>query len=132
MNTQGLDDDTPLHDASSSGHKDVSAPLFCTWRLSMSCRRNGLIFSGFRLFLSLSCNSIQIVKLLLRHGGNGFQANKRGERPVDVADTQELELLLKGEVPLSDQDDSSSGTGRVRWDCPPSRIIQGKPLLKIY
>lgn len=25
VNTQGLDDDTPLHDASSSGHKDVSA-----------------------------------------------------------------------------------------------------------
>lgn len=24
VNTQGLDDDTPLHDASSSGHKDVS------------------------------------------------------------------------------------------------------------
>lgn len=23
VNTQGLDDDTPLHDASSSGHKDV-------------------------------------------------------------------------------------------------------------
>lgn len=26
VNTQGLDDDTPLHDASSSGHKDVRAP----------------------------------------------------------------------------------------------------------
>lgn len=69
--------------------------------------------------LSLSSSFIQIVKLLLRHGGNGFQANKRGERPVDVADTQELELLLKGEVPLSDQDDSSSGMERVLWDCPP-------------
>lgn len=28
VNTQGLDDDTPLHDASSSGHKDVRAS-FC-------------------------------------------------------------------------------------------------------
>lgn len=27
VNTQGLDDDTPLHDASSSGHKDVRAPV---------------------------------------------------------------------------------------------------------
>lgn len=27
VNTQGLDDDTPLHDASSSGHKDVRAPF---------------------------------------------------------------------------------------------------------
>lgn len=52
---------------------------------------------------------LQIVKLLLRHGGNAFQANKRGERPVDVADSQELEQLLKGEVNVSDQDDSSSG-----------------------
>jgi len=53
---------------------------------------------------------LQIVKLLLRHGGNAFQANKRGERPVDVADSQEVERLLKGELPLSDQEDSSSGT----------------------
>lgn len=56
----------------------------------------------------------QIVKLLLRHGGNAFQANKRGERPVDVADSQELEQLLKGEVPLSDQDDSSSGMQKMQ------------------
>lgn len=28
MNTQGLDDDTPLHDASSSGHKDVRVFFF--------------------------------------------------------------------------------------------------------
>lgn len=49
------------------------------------------------------------MKLLLRHGGNAFQANKRGERPVDVADSQELEQLLKGEAPVSDHDDSSSG-----------------------
>lgn len=52
---------------------------------------------------------LQIVKLLLRHGGNAFQANKRGERPVDVADSAELEQLLKGEVPMSDQDETSSG-----------------------
>lgn len=49
------------------------------------------------------------MKLLLTHGGNAFQANKRGERPVDVADSQALELLLKGEVPLSDPEDSPSG-----------------------
>lgn len=56
---------------------------------------------------------LQIVKLLLQHGGNAFQANKRGERPVDVADSQEVEQLLKGEIPLSDPDDSSSGTERL-------------------
>lgn len=52
---------------------------------------------------------LQIVKLLLRHGGNPFQANKHGERPVDVAETEELELLLKREVPLSDDDESYTG-----------------------
>lgn len=49
------------------------------------------------------------MKLLLRHGGNPFQANKHGERPVDVAETEELELLLKREVPLSDDDESYTG-----------------------
>lgn len=52
---------------------------------------------------------LQIVKLLLRHGGNPFQANKHGERPVDVAETEELEMLLKREVPISDDEDSCSG-----------------------
>jgi hypothetical protein len=53
--------------------------------------------------------TLQIVKLLLRHGGNPFQANKHGERPVDVAETEELELLLKREVPLSGDDESYTG-----------------------
>lgn len=52
---------------------------------------------------------LQIVKLLLRHGGNPFQANKHGERPVDVAETEELELLLKREVPISDDEEGCSG-----------------------
>lgn len=69
-----------------------------------------LILSGFFYQLTSGPVFLQIVKLLLQHGGNAFQANKRGERPVDVADSQEVEQLLKGEVPLSDPDDSSSGT----------------------
>lgn len=60
------------------------------------------------------CGSmLQIVKLLLRHGGNPFQANKHGERPVDVADTEELELLLKREVPLSDDEESYTGSFEI-------------------
>lgn len=58
------------------------------------------------------------MKLLLRHGGNAFQANKRGERPVDVADSQELEQLLKGEIPLSEPEESSSGTETLAGDLP--------------
>ena len=59
------------------------------------------------------CLILQIVKLLLRHGGNPFQANKHGERPVDVAETEELELLLKREVPLSDDDESYTGSFQI-------------------
>lgn len=62
---------------------------------------------------SSSCLILQIVKLLLRHGGNPFQANKHGERPVDVAETEELELLLKREVPLSDDDESYTGSFQI-------------------
>lgn len=28
MNTQGLDDDTPLHDSASSGHRNVSVLVY--------------------------------------------------------------------------------------------------------
>ncbi|XP_047018758.2 ankyrin repeat domain-containing protein 12-like [Ictalurus punctatus] len=63
-----------------------------------------------------------IVKLLLQHGGNAFQANTRGEQPVDFADSQEVEQLLKGEIPLSDPDDSSSNLHYIAKDSedPPS------------
>lgn len=32
---------------------------------------------------------------------------------MDVADSEEVEQLLKGEIPLSDPDDSSTGTGTL-------------------
>ena len=38
-----------------------------------------------------------------------ISTNKHGERPVDVAETEELEMLLKREVPISDDEDSCSG-----------------------
>lgn len=69
---------------------------------------------------------LQIVKLLLRHGGNPFQANKHGERPVDVAETEELEMLLKREVPISDDEDSCSGKSKhliVYFKCISSPVV---------
>ena len=58
VNTQGLDDDTPLHDASSSGHKDVrTRPLiyrqvvigrYLSYRTYIGIRR--YIFFSFFLF----------------------------------------------------------------------------------
>lgn len=89
----------------------MSITFSCRLVVPPFCLQPSCFFLGFSVSILLLW-FIQIVKLLLRHGGNAFQANKRGERPVDVADSQELEQLLKGEVPLSDQDDSSSGTNR--------------------
>lgn len=95
---------TPLHEACNLGYYDVAKVLIAA---GAEVNTQGLD-DDTPLHDASSSGHKDIVKLLLRHGGNAFQANKRGERPVDVADSQELEQLLKGEVPLSDQDDSSS------------------------
>lgn len=95
---------TPLHEACNLGYYDVAKVLIAA---GAEVNTQGLD-DDTPLHDASSSGHKDIVKLLLRHGGNAFQANKRGERPVDVADSQELEQLLKGEVSLSDQDDSSS------------------------
>ncbi|XP_068459312.1 ankyrin repeat domain-containing protein 12 isoform X2 [Clinocottus analis] len=95
---------TPLHEACNLGYYDVAKVLIAA---GAEVNTQGLD-DDTPLHDASSSGHTDIVKLLLRHGGNAFQANKRGERPVDVADSQELEQLLKGEVPLSEQDDSSS------------------------
>uniref|UniRef100_A0A3Q2DPP9 Uncharacterized protein n=1 Tax=Cyprinodon variegatus TaxID=28743 RepID=A0A3Q2DPP9_CYPVA len=95
---------TPLHEACNLGYYDVAKVLIAA---GAEVNTQGLD-DDTPLHDASSSGHKDIVKLLLRHGGNAFQANKRGERPVDVADSQELEQLLKGEVPLSEQDESSS------------------------
>ncbi|KAG7277158.1 hypothetical protein CRUP_022621, partial [Coryphaenoides rupestris] len=95
---------TPLHEACNLGYYDVAKVLIGA---GAEVNTQGLDDDA-PLHDASSSGHKDIVKLLLRHGGNAFQANKRGERPVDVADSQEVERLLKGELPLSDQEDSSS------------------------
>ncbi|XP_061775664.1 ankyrin repeat domain-containing protein 12 isoform X1 [Nerophis ophidion] len=96
---------TPLHEACNLGYYDVAKVLIAA---GAEVNTQGLD-DDTPLHDASSSGHKDIVKLLLRHGGNAFQANKCGERPVDVADSQELEQLLKGEVALSDdQEDSSS------------------------
>ncbi|XP_041658484.1 ankyrin repeat domain-containing protein 12 isoform X2 [Cheilinus undulatus] len=102
---------TPLHEACNLGYYDVAKVLIAA---GAEVNTQGLD-DDTPLHDASSSGHKDIVKLLLRHGGNAFQANKRGERPVDVADSQELEQLLKGELPMSDQEDSSSES-----DDPPS------------
>ncbi|XP_036822354.1 ankyrin repeat domain-containing protein 12 isoform X4 [Oncorhynchus mykiss] len=95
---------TPLHEACNLGFFDVAKVLIAA---GAEVNTQGLD-DDTPLHDASSSGHTDIVKLLLTHGGNAFQANKRGERPVDVADSQALELLLKGEVPLSDPEDSPS------------------------
>ncbi|XP_051983665.1 ankyrin repeat domain-containing protein 12-like isoform X2 [Xyrauchen texanus] len=95
---------TPLHEACNLGYYDVAKVLIGagaevnTQGLDNDTPLHDASSSGYK----------DIVKLLLCHGGNAYQANKRGERPVDVADSQEIEQLLKGEIPLSEPEESSS------------------------
>ncbi|XP_037364728.1 ankyrin repeat domain-containing protein 12 isoform X1 [Talpa occidentalis] len=93
---------TPLHEACNVGYYDVAKILIAA---GADVNTQGLD-DDTPLHDSASSGHRDIVKLLLRHGGNPFQANKHGERPVDVAETEELELLLKREVPLSDDEES--------------------------
>ncbi|KAI7809789.1 ankyrin repeat domain-containing protein 12 isoform X1 [Triplophysa rosa] len=95
---------TPLHEACNLGYYDVAKVLIGA---GAEVNTQGLD-DDTPLHDASSSGHKDIVKLLLRHGGNAFQLNKRGERPVDVADSQELEQLLKGEIPLSDPEESSS------------------------
>ncbi|XP_028922245.1 ankyrin repeat domain-containing protein 12 isoform X2 [Ornithorhynchus anatinus] len=92
---------TPLHEACNVGYYDVAKVLIAA---GADVNTQGLD-DDTPLHDSASSGHRDIVKLLLRHGGNAFQANKHGERPVDVAETEELELLLKREIPLSDDEE---------------------------
>ncbi|XP_072267536.1 ankyrin repeat domain-containing protein 12 isoform X2 [Pyxicephalus adspersus] len=93
---------TPLHEACNVGCYEVAKVLIAagadvnTQGLDDDTPLHDAANSGHR----------DIVKLLLRHGGNAFQANKHGARPIDVADSEDLEQLLKQEVPLSDDEES--------------------------
>ncbi|XP_051990389.1 ankyrin repeat domain-containing protein 12 isoform X1 [Xyrauchen texanus] len=95
---------TPLHEACNLGYYDVAKVLIGA---GAEVNTQGLD-DDTPLHDASSSGHKDIVKLLLCNGGNAFQANKRGERPVDVADSQEVEQLLKGEIPLSEPEESSS------------------------
>ncbi|XP_058133353.1 ankyrin repeat domain-containing protein 12 isoform X2 [Dasypus novemcinctus] len=101
---------TPLHEACNVGYYDVAKILIAA---GADVNTQGLD-DDTPLHDSASSGHRDIVKLLLRHGGNPFQANKHGERPVDVAETEELELLLKREVPFSDDDESYTDSEEAR------------------
>ncbi|XP_030069237.1 ankyrin repeat domain-containing protein 12 isoform X1 [Microcaecilia unicolor] len=93
---------TPLHEACNMGYYDVAKVLIAA---GADVNTQGLD-DDTPLHDAASSGHREIVKLLLRHGGNAYQANKHGERPVDVAETEELAQLLKKKVPVSEDEDS--------------------------
>ena len=50
----------------------------------------------------------QLVALLLKHGADPLRANKKGERPLDSTDNEEIKRLMQNEVLLSDDSDSKT------------------------
>ncbi|KAJ8403307.1 hypothetical protein AAFF_G00355240 [Aldrovandia affinis] len=94
---------TPIHEACNFGYCDVAKVLIAA---GAEVNTQGLD-DDTPLHDASSSGHKHIVRLLLRHGGNAFQANNHGERPVDVADSKEIEQLLKSELKPSDSDDSS-------------------------
>ncbi|XP_078397160.1 ankyrin repeat domain-containing protein 12 isoform X2 [Cetorhinus maximus] len=97
---------TPLHEACNLGFYEVAKQLILA---GADVNTQGLD-NDTPLHDAASNGHRDIVKLLLRNGGDAYQMNHRGERPVDVADSDEMEQLLKGELPLSDDEDDDSCT----------------------
>ncbi|KAF4076519.1 hypothetical protein AMELA_G00215950 [Ameiurus melas] len=102
---------TPLHEACNHGYYDVAKVL-----IGAGAEVNTQGLEDVTPHDASSSGHKAIGKLLLQHGGNAFQTNKRGEHPVDSAYSQEIEQLLKGETPLSDPDDSSSNLHYIAKD----------------
>ncbi|XP_078253613.1 ankyrin repeat domain-containing protein 12 isoform X2 [Rhinoraja longicauda] len=106
VNVKDFADWTPLHEACNLGYYEVAKQLILA---GADVNTRGLE-NDTPLHDAASNGHRDIVKLLLRNGGDAYQMNYRGERPVDVADSDEMEQLLKGELPLSDDEDDDSCT----------------------
>ena len=51
----------------------------------------------------------QVVKLLLRYGGNPQQSNRKGETPLKVASSPTMVNLLLGKGTYTSSEESSAG-----------------------
>lgn len=105
VNTKGLDDDTPLHDASNNGHFKVGNSLLPfslqLWMFFLFCHK-----CLVKINVYYFC---QVVKLLLRYGGDPRQSNRRGETPLMVANSPTMLNLLLGKGTYTSSEESSSG-----------------------
>lgn len=53
--------------------------------------------------------ALQVVKLLLRYGGNPQQSNRKGETPLKVASSPTMVNLLLGKGTYTSSEESSAG-----------------------
>lgn len=72
------------------------------------------IYISFFLFITRQCTNVfffsfQVVKLLLRYGGDPCQSNRRGETPLKVANSPTMLNLLLGKGTYTSSEESSSG-----------------------
>lgn len=63
----------------------------------------------FVVFFFADCVVFQVVKLLLRYGGDPRQSNRRGETALKVASSPTMLNLLLGKGTYTSSEESSSG-----------------------
>lgn len=112
VNVQGLDNDLPLHDAARNGHVKVNR-LKSLWSFKI-------------LTFGRPACSLQIVRLLLRHGADPLLQNLKGKSSLDVATGDEIIKLMRSEVMASSSGCSSTSPMDVRSpasleSCPPEQ-----------
>lgn len=73
-----------------------------------------LTLARVRTFITGQCKNVffryfQVVKLLLRYGGDPCQSNRRGETPLKVANSPTMLNLLLGKGTYTSSEESLSG-----------------------
>ncbi|XP_078688710.1 uncharacterized protein LOC144920404 isoform X6 [Branchiostoma floridae x Branchiostoma belcheri] len=95
---------TPLHEACNHGYYEVAKMLL---QAGANVNTQGLD-DDTPLHDAASNGHPHIVELLLKHGADPLQANTKGKTPIDVAENETVERLLKSETIASSSDSSDS------------------------
>ncbi|CAH1269026.1 ANKRD11 [Branchiostoma lanceolatum] len=96
---------TPLHEACNHGYYEVAKMLL---QAGANVNTQGLDDDTPLHDAASNGHPHQIVELLLKHGADPLQANTKGKTPIDVADNETVERLLKSETIASSSDSSDS------------------------
>ncbi|KAI8504709.1 Ankyrin repeat domain-containing protein 11 [Branchiostoma belcheri] len=96
---------TPLHEACNHGYYEVAKMLL---QAGANVNTQGLDDDTPLHDAASNGHPHQIVELLLKHGADPLQANTKGKTPIDVAENETVERLLKSETIASSSDSSDS------------------------